>query len=158
MFGNTSENHRNFNELMSNCCQVYWLQFSYFWPFFCENTAYLTLSLFMWVNWPTFQNHQNLRLLRSQLSIFMSKQRFRRSKSGYEVTSVNSGAYRFDHITKTIFWAIYQLFFVNLNISLWSTVDHLDDPQGVFWQKNDYKCNWVIKDHILDSFKAYYLQ
>ena len=40
MFGNTSENHRNFNELMSNCCQVYWLEFSHFWPFFCENTAY----------------------------------------------------------------------------------------------------------------------
>ena len=25
---------------MSNCCQVYWLEFSHFWPFFCENTAY----------------------------------------------------------------------------------------------------------------------
>ena len=36
MFGNTSENHRNFNELMSNCCQVYWLEFSIFWPFYAN--------------------------------------------------------------------------------------------------------------------------
>ena len=33
MFGNTSKNYRNFNELMSNCCQIYWLEFSIFWPF-----------------------------------------------------------------------------------------------------------------------------
>ena len=92
----------------------------------------LTLSLFMWVNWPTFQNHQNLRLLRAQLSIFMSKQRFRRYKSGYEATSVNSGGLPFRSHHENHLLGDLLAFFANLNISLSSTVDHLDDLQGVF--------------------------